>query len=56
MTAADIVMGYSMEVAALRAGMGKKYPNAKRFLDAMHARPAYKRAVEKDGKYNPLPG
>ncbi|MBO6544498.1 MAG: glutathione S-transferase family protein [Alphaproteobacteria bacterium] len=56
LTAADIVMGYSMEVAALRAGMGKKYPNAKRFLDAMHARPAYKRAVEKDGKYNPLPG
>lgn len=56
LTAADIVMGYSMEVAALRAGMEKNYPNAKRFLDAMHARPAYKRAVEKDGKYNPLPG
>ncbi|MEQ9518623.1 MAG: glutathione S-transferase [Parvibaculum sp.] len=56
LTAADIVMGYSMEVAAIRAGMDKKYPNAQRFLAAMHARPAYKRAVKKDGKYNPLPG
>ncbi len=56
LTAADIVMGYCMEMAAARVGMGKKYPNAQRFLKQMHDRPAYQRALKKDGKFNPMAG
>jgi len=51
LTAADIVMGYSMELAAARAGMDEtNFPNAHRFLNQMREMPSYKRAMEKDGK------
>ena len=51
LTAADIVMGYSMELAAHRAGMDAgNYPTAHRFLQQMRAYPSYQRALEKDGK------
>ena len=51
LTAADMVMGYSMELAAHRAGMDAgNYPNAHRFLQQMRAYPSYQRALEKDGK------
>ncbi len=56
MTAADIVMGYCMEIASVRAGMDKRYPNAQRFIRQMHDEPAYQRALEKDGKFNPMAG
>lgn len=51
LTAADIVMGYSMELAAHRAGMDeKRFPNGHRFLKQMREYPSYMRAMEKDGK------
>ena len=51
LTAADIVMGYSMELAAARAGMDEAaFPNAHRFLKQMRETPSYMRAMEKDGK------
>ena len=51
LTAADIVMGYSMELAAARAGMtGPAFPNATRFLKQMRETPSYQRAMDKDGK------
>ncbi|KCZ49429.1 glutathione S-transferase family protein [Hyphomonas pacifica] len=51
LTAADIVMGYSMELCAHRAGMdAERYPNAHRFLTQMREYPSYIRALEKDGK------
>ena len=51
LTAADIVMGYSMELAAHRAGMDEaNFPNAHRFLKQMRETPSYQRAMEKDGK------
>ncbi len=51
LTAADIVMGYSMELAAHRAGMdAATYPNAHRFLKQMREHPSYVRALAKDGK------
>lgn len=51
LTAADIVAGYSMELAAWRAGMDEKsFPNAYRFLKQMREYPSYVRAMEKDGK------
>jgi len=42
-------MSFPVEAAAVRAGAGA-LPNVKRFLDRVHERPAYKRAIEKGGK------
>lgn len=53
-TAADIVMGYCMDVAAVRVGMGSNYPNAQSFLKRMRERPAFKRAMEKNGDFKPF--
>jgi hypothetical protein len=51
LTAADIVMGYCMELAAHRAGMDEaRFPNGHRFLKQMREYPSYIRAIEKDGK------
>ena len=51
LTAADIVMGYCMELAAHRAGMDEaRFPNGHRFLKQMRDYPSYIRAMEKDGK------
>jgi len=51
LTAADMVMGYSMELCVHRAGMDEAtYPNAYRFLKQMREYPSYVRAMEKDGK------
>ena len=47
-TAADIQMSFPAEAAAARAG-ASTMPNIKRFLERIHARPAYKRALEKGG-------
>ncbi|MFN4024060.1 MAG: glutathione S-transferase family protein [Hyphomonas sp.] len=50
-TAADMVMGYSMELCVHRAGMDEaNFPNAYRFLKQMREFPSYVRAMEKDGK------
>ena len=48
-TAADIQMSFPVEAAAVRAGAGTM-PNIKRFLERIHERPAYQRAIEKGGK------
>ena len=51
LTAADIVMGYSMELCAHRGGMTEaEFPNSFRFLKQMREYPSYIRAMEKDGK------
>lgn len=51
LTAADMVMGYSMELCVHRGGMDEKnHPNAYRFLKQMREYPSYVRAMEKDGK------
>jgi glutathione S-transferase len=50
-TAADIQMSFPVEAAASRAGVNEDYPNLMSFLADIHARPAYKRALEKGGPY-----
>ncbi len=50
-TAADIQMSFPLEAAAARGGLGANYPKLSAFLDRVHARPAYQRALEKGGKY-----
>jgi glutathione S-transferase len=53
-TAADIQMSFPVEAAAVRAPFGSKYPNLQSFLDRIHSRPAYKRALERGGPYGLL--
>jgi glutathione S-transferase len=50
-SAADIQMSFPLEAAAARAGLEQGHPRAMAFLDRIHARPAYKRALEKGGPY-----
>ena len=50
-TAADIQMSFPLEAAAARAGLEEAHPRAMAFLERIHARPAYQRALEKGGRY-----
>jgi glutathione S-transferase len=50
-TAADIQMSFPLEAASARAGLEGGHPKALAFLERIHARPAYKRALEKGGPY-----
>lgn len=49
LTAADIMMSFPLEAAMVRAATGKSYRNIAAWLEKIHDRPAYKRAVEKGG-------
>lgn len=53
LTAADIMMSFPVEAAMSRAG-GASRPNLARFLERVHARPAYQRALEKGGEFSIL--
>jgi len=50
-TAADIVMSFPLEAAAMRGG-AKDIPRLKAFLDKIHARPAYQAALKTGGQYD----
>lgn len=50
-SAADIMMSFPLEAAARRAIDRAAYPRIDRFLTAIHARPAYRRALERGGDY-----
>jgi glutathione S-transferase len=54
LTAADIVMGYCLEVAEVRTGIPDRYPKIHDFLARMRARPAYRAALKKNGDFRPL--
>ncbi len=51
MTAADIQMSFPLEGAAARGGLDARYPRLKDWLARIHARPAYKKALERGGPY-----
>jgi glutathione S-transferase len=53
-TAADIQVSFPLEAARSRGGLDGRYPNLLKFLEAIHARPAYQRALEKGGPYDLL--
>jgi len=53
-TAADIQMSFPLEAAAARAGLDGTRPKLAAFLERIHARPAYKRALDKGGPYELL--
>jgi glutathione S-transferase len=48
---ADIMMSFPLEAAAARGGLDAGRPNLWRFLETIHARPAYRRALDKGGPY-----
>jgi glutathione S-transferase len=50
MTAADVMMSFPVEAAAARNGLGAR-PKLVAWLAKVHARPAYKAALEKGGPY-----
>ncbi len=50
-TAADIQMSFPLEAASARAGLDESSPKAWAWLQRIHARPAYQRALEKGGPY-----
>jgi glutathione S-transferase len=50
-TAADVQMSFPVEAAASRAGLNASRPRLMAFLDRIHTRPAYKRALERGGPY-----
>jgi glutathione S-transferase len=53
-SAADIQMSFPLEAAAARGGLDTRFPKLKAFLDRIHARPAYQRALEQGGRYELL--
>ena len=50
-SAADIQMSFPLEAAQARAAQSSKTPNISAFLERIHARPAYQRALERGGPY-----
>jgi glutathione S-transferase len=53
-TAADIQMSFPLEAAQKRGGLDGARPRLMRWLAAIHARPAYRRAIEQGGPYSLL--
>ncbi len=51
-TAADVQMSFPLEAAASRGGLNASRPKLMAFLERIHARDAYKRALERGGAYD----
>jgi glutathione S-transferase len=50
-TAADVQMSFPLEAAVSRAGLNASRPRSMAFLDRIHARDAYRRALARGGPY-----
>jgi glutathione S-transferase len=53
-TGADIQMSFPLEAAVARGGLDAKRPKLMAYLERIHARPAYQRALERGGPYGLL--
>jgi glutathione S-transferase len=51
-SAADVQMSFPLEIAVSRAGLNASRPQLMAFLDRIHVRGAYKRALERGGPYS----
>ena len=51
-SAADIQMSFPVEASAQRAGLDASRPKLMAFLKRIHARPAYRRALDRGGPYS----
>ena len=50
-SAADVMMSFPLEAGAQRGGAFEGRPRIKDFVERIHARAAYKAAIEKGGPY-----
>ena len=50
-TAADVQLSFPIEASVARGGLDSSRPRLMDYLQRIHARPAYRRAVERGGKY-----
>ncbi len=50
-TAADVQLSFPIEAAAARGGLNASRPKLMDYLQRIHARPAYQRAIERGGEY-----
>lgn len=55
-TAADVMMSFPIEAAAVRTDLRAEYPRLRVFLERAQARPAYRAALDRGGPYHLLPG
>jgi glutathione S-transferase len=44
-------MSFPLEAASQRAGVDNRFPKIKSYLERIHARPGFKRALERGGPY-----
>lgn len=51
-TAADIQLSFPLEAAASQSNLDASYPQLKTFLERIHARPAYQKAIKRGGNYD----
>jgi len=51
LTAADIMMSFPLEAARKRGGLDQRYPATIKWLDTIHQRPAYQKALKRGGNY-----
>jgi glutathione S-transferase len=50
-SAADVMVSFPLEVAVVRGGLDARYPKLNDWLSRIHARPAYRQALERGGHY-----
>jgi len=55
LTAADIAMGYTLQMAKMRGALLEHYSNIEAYVTRMEARPAWQSALKKDGKFSGIP-
>ena len=53
-SAADVQMSFPLEACAARGALQPRHARTLAWLDAIHARPAYQRAIDKGGPYRIL--
>lgn len=51
-TAADIQLSFPLEAAVSQSNLDAGYPQLKTFLERIHARPAYQKAIKRGGNYD----
>jgi len=51
LSVADIQLSFPLEAFAARGELGSDHPRLSAFLERIHARPAYQRALERGGEY-----
>ncbi len=52
LTGADVQMSFPLEAAHARGALGDGRPRIEAFVERVHARPAYRRALERGGPYS----